>query len=284
MTTNLSGSVALVTGASSGIGLATARRLRARGARVALAARGRDALDAAVRELGEAHAAAFPVDVTDRTAVLALPRRVVERFGRLDVVVNNAGANYRGPFRDRTPRELEAILDTNLVAPVLLALAALPLLGRGGVLVQVASLAGKVPVPDEAAYCASKAGLRAFSRALDLELDLEGAGVRLATVCPGPVDTGFLGEDLSLVPDIVLSQPMRTADDVAVAVLAAIDGPRREIDLPAVSGKLATLGYLSPRIFRLLRPLLERVGARNKARHSARRAGGSSSSVASPSK
>jgi len=262
--------VAIVTGASSGIGLAVARKLSARGTRVALVARSRDKLFTLARELGDGRAESFPLDVTDRAGVAALPAAVVHRWGRLDIVVNNAGVNHRGAVRERTARELAAIVDTNLTGPVLLTHAALPHLGSDGVIVNVASLAGKVPVPDEAVYSAAKAGLRAFGRALALELAHAGSP-RVCTVCPGPVDTGFFGSDLSKVPDLVFSQPMSSADQIADAVLRAIDGALGEIDVPALSGKLATLGYLSPRMFAGLRPLLERRGARNKERYLRRR-------------
>ncbi len=264
-------SVAIVTGASSGIGLAVARQLVRRGTRVALVARSLDGLDAAVRELGADRAKSFPLDVTDREALAGLPASVVAHFGRLDFVVNNAGVNHRGPVAERSPTELVSTLETNLLAPILLTRAALPHLGRGAVLVNVASLAGKVPVPDEATYSASKAGLRAFSRALDVEL--ADRGIRVATVCPGPVDTGFFG-DVSKVPDLVFSQPMSSAEAVAAAVVRAIEEDVSEIDVPALSGKLATLGYLSPRIFAQLRPVLERRGAHNKALLLKRRARG----------
>jgi len=260
--------VTLVTGASSGIGLAVAKELVRRNGKVALVARSKENLDAAVRALGEEHAASFPLDVTDREGLAALPAKVIARFGRLDYVVNNAGVNHRGALLDRTPAELAATLETNLVAPMLLTRAALPHLPRHGVVVNLASLAGKVPVPHEAAYSASKAGLRAFSRALDVEL--EGQGVRISTVCPGPVDTGFLG-DISNVPNLVFSQPMSTAEEVAAAVIEALEGKASEIDVPALSGKLATLAYLSPGIYGRIRPFFERRGARNKAAYEARR-------------
>jgi short-subunit dehydrogenase len=258
--------VALVTGASSGIGRAVARDFAKRGVRVAVVARSADKLAALVTELGPDRAASFPCDVTDRVAVQALPERVKQKWGRLDFLVNNAGANHRGSFLDRTPTELLAILETNLVAPVLLSRAAIPLMETGGVVVNVASLAGKVPVPHEAAYSASKSGLRAFGRALDTEFALHGPKIRVTSVCPGPVDTGFLGEDLSKVPDLVFSQPMSTAEDVAKAVAEVIESGAQERDVPALSGKLVTIGYLSPRVFGALRPVFERIGARNKAR------------------
>ena len=253
--------VALITGASSGIGLAAARAFVGRGMRVALIARTESTLARAVQELGAERATAFPTDVSVRSEVLALPQRVVQHFGRLDVVVNNAAANHRGAVSELSPEQLAQILDTNLIAPVLLTRAALPELRAGGVIINVASLAGKVPLPHEATYSASKWGLRAFSRALDSELGAQ--GIRVCTVCPGPVDTGFLG-DLVDVPDIVFSQPMSTAEEVAQVIVRALDSSAREYDLPAASGKLATLGYLSPRLMATLRPLLERHGARKK--------------------
>jgi short-subunit dehydrogenase len=263
--------VALITGASSGIGLAVARTLVERGARVALVARSADKLNAIAGQLGADRAAAFALDVTDRAGVVALPAAVVARFGRLDIVVNNAGVNHRGAVSGRSASELAQIVDTNLVAPILLTQAALAQLGPGGVVVNVASLAGKVPVPDEATYSGSKSGLRAFSRALALELAEHGSTARVCTVCPGPVDTGFFGDDLARVPDLVFSQPMSSAEQIAQAVMRAIESDATEIDVPALSGKLATLGYLSPRVFASLRPLLERQGARNKARYLRRR-------------
>jgi short-subunit dehydrogenase len=261
--------VAIVTGASSGIGLAAARQMAARGARVALVARTREKLEELARELGKDRAVAFPLDVKNREGLDALPGQVVAHFGRLDVVVNNAGANHRGSVDERSATDLLDILETNLVAPILLTRAALVHLGRGGVVVNVASLAGKIPVPHEATYSASKAGLRAFSRALDLELAER--GIHSRNVNPGPVDTGFFG-DLETVPNLVFSQPMSTADEVADAILRAVEGDAQEIDVPALSGKLATVGYLSSRAFTALRPVMEKRGAAAKAKLIAKRA------------
>lgn len=261
---SLHGKVALITGGSSGVGLAFARLLVAQGARVVLVARSVPALHAAVDVLGAEHAFAIALDVADRSALLDLPRQVVERFHRLDLLVNNAGVNHRGALCERSNHELAQILDVNLVAPVLLTHAALPHLSRGGAVLNVASLAGKVPVPHEATYSASKAGLRAFSRALDTEL-IE-RGIRVLTLCPGPIDTGFLA-DLDQVPELVFSQPMSSALEVAQAGMRALDGGVREVDVPSLSGKLATLGYLFPRLMTALEPMLKRQGARNKRRY-----------------
>jgi short-subunit dehydrogenase len=263
----MTGKVAIVTGASSGIGLSVARLWAERGGRVAMIARTASTLELAARSIGDA-ARAFPMDVTDLPRLEQLPAEVVERFGRLDVIVHNAGLNHRGALEKYAPSALAALITTNLTAPIVLTRAALPHLARGGAIVQVASIAGMVPVPHEAAYSASKAGLRAFSRALAYEL--EDREIHVGCVSPGPVDTGFLG-DLEDVPDIVLSQPISTAADVAAAVLRCIDERVPEIVLPASSGRLATLAYLMPDLARRLRPSLERRGARNKRALLARR-------------
>lgn len=264
----MQGKVAIVTGASSGIGLASARLLAARGARVALVARTASKLASVAREIGDDRAVPFPLDVTDLAGLEALPRRVKERFGRLDVVVNNAGLNHRGPIDGLSPREIADILTTNLTAPIVLTRAAVDAIERGGSIVQVASIAGMVPVPGEATYSASKAGLRAFARAV--AYDLEARDIHVGCVCPGPVDTGFLG-DLADVPDIVLSQPMVSAETVAEAVVRCIDERVDEIALPRRSGRLATMAYLMPDFARRIRPVLEKRGARNKQALLARR-------------
>ncbi len=255
------GRVVLITGGSSGVGLAFARMLVGRGASVALVARDAVALDKAVIELGgPQHAAAFPLDVARRDELVLLPQRVIERFGRLDGVIHSAGVNHRGSFASRSRSQVAQILDVNLCAPLLLTHAALPHLPPGGVVINVASLAGKVPVPHEATYSATKAALRAFSRALGAE---ESVGLRVLSVCPGPIRTPFL-EDFEAVPNLVFSQPMSTAEEVADAGLRALDEGASEVDVPVASGKLATLGYLLPFLMKATKPLLELQGARNK--------------------
>ena len=260
--------VALITGASSGIGLATAKRLAALGARVALVARTQSALSAAAAQIGAGRAAIFALDVRDLSALESLPQYVVQHFGALDIVVNNAGLNHRGPMMNHPPLALADVITTNLSAPIVLCRAAAPLMRDGGNIVNVASIAGMVPVHHEAAYSASKAGLRAFSRVIREELHER--GIQVSIVSPGPVDTPFIG-DVEKVPDLVFSQPMSTAEEIAEAIVRAIREGVEEIAIPAFSGKLATLGYVSSTLLRLLRPMMERRGAKNKREYLRRR-------------
>jgi NAD(P)-dependent dehydrogenase (short-subunit alcohol dehydrogenase family) len=140
-------SVALVTGATSGIGLAVTRALVTKGVRVAVVGRSDKRLGDVARELGAERVAVFLLDVGDRAGIGSLPEGVVGHFGRLDIVVQSAGVNHRGPVSSRRAEDLAEILDVNLVGPVLLARAALPFLQPGAAIVNIASLAGKVPVP-----------------------------------------------------------------------------------------------------------------------------------------
>lgn len=262
MMTSHAGKVALITGGSSGIGLALAKAWVKAGGRAALIARTEKTLNEAVALLGgEAHAAAFSLDVTKLDALQTLPKQVIEKFGAIDLLCNNAGLNHRGAVLDRSPAELVEVITANLLAPMILSRAAAPLMKEGSAIVNVASLAGMVPVHHEAAYSASKAGLRAFTRVLADELKPK---IRVGSVCPGPVDTNFFG-DIERVPNLVFSQPMSSAEEVAEAVLAVAAGKHEEIALPWFSGKLASVGYLSPTLLRLLRPAMDRKGAKAKA-------------------
>jgi short-subunit dehydrogenase len=264
------GKVALVTGGSAGIGLAVARKLVAGGTRVALIARGEKTLREAAAGL-PGMAEIFPTDLMDLNAAADLPRRVIDKMGGLDVLINNAGLHHRGPMLEQTPSALADMVTVNLSAPIVLCRAAAPLMNAGGSIVNVASLAGMVPARFQATYGATKAGLRAFSKAIRQEL--RDRRIAVSVVSPGPVDTGFFGEEIERVADIVFSQPMSTAEEVADAVIACVREGRDEIAVPWLSGKLCTLGYVSPGLMRLLQPTMERRGARAKRAYIERKRG-----------
>jgi short-subunit dehydrogenase len=260
----------VITGASSGVGAAAARLFAKEGARVVLAARTAAALEAIAKEIGEG-ALAVPTDVADPEQARALVERAVEETGGIHVLVNNAGYNHRGPVADADPAELARIVDVNLRGPIVLSRLALPALlqQEKANIVNVASLAGQIPLPGEATYSGTKFGLRGFSMALAEEL--RGTSVRVSLVSPGPIETGFITREIEEVPDVVFSQPMSSAEDVARAVLDSAHDGRLERTMPRLSGVLATAGYLVPELPRLLRPFLEQQGRRAKQRYVAER-------------
>lgn len=269
----LAGRVAIVTGASSGIGLAVAKTLVAAGCKVAMVARGAARLDAACAELGEL-AQPFALDVGDLGALAKLPHEVVTRMGSLDILVNNAGLHHRGDMLRHGHEKLAQMFMVNLVAPVVLTRVAADVMPRGAVVINVASLAGKLGVPGSAVYSGTKAGLRMW--ALAAAEDLERRGIRIANVNPGPVDSGFFDDDFDNVSALTFSQPMVTCEQVTARVMEAIhaDATGLDLDIPYVSGKLATISYLLPGLGRALRPMLERKGAKAKAAYAARKRGG----------
>jgi len=256
------GKVIVITGASSGIGAASARAFAAEGGHVVLVARSKEPLERIAAEIQAAggKARAMPANVGDSRAAVALLDRVAKELGGIDVLVNNAGVNYRGAVEERKAEELTEIIAVNLTAPILMSRAVLTHLRKrgGGTIVNVASLAGRVPLPHEATYAASKWGLRGFS--FSLAEELAGTGIRVAVVSPGPVDTGFIMSNLADVPDVVFSQPMSTAEQIAALVVdSALDGERERLPSRA-SGYLTTIAYLFPRLRQSMTPLFERRG------------------------
>lgn len=268
--------IALITGGSTGIGLGLARRMVQAGASVVLVARGADKLAAAADSLrgeatvqsGQSRVLTIAADVADRATLHELPQRVASELGGLDILVNNAGLNHRGPALSVTAEQMAQVIEVNLVAPIYLTRRALDVLRPGGAIIQVASLAGKVGFAKQTSYSASKAGLRFFSRALGEELAPR--NIHVMCVNPGPVDTDFFG-DIRSAADLTFSQPMSTVEEVVEATLRGLALRQAEVDIPVASGWLATLAYLSPGLTRLLLPLMEARGARNKAAYMRRK-------------
>lgn len=216
----LDGRVAVVTGASRGIGLATARALAGAGARVAMLARSAAPLDAAAREIG---ALAVPCDIADERSVHEALKRVTSEAGDTEILVNNAGVFHLAPFEQTTGTDLRRTLDVNLVAPFLLTRAVLPGMrdARRGHIVTIGSIADRATFPENAAYAASKFGARAVHQVLREEL--RGSGVRATLVSPGPTDTPLWD---AVRPDdragFTPRSRMLSAADVADAVLFAV--------------------------------------------------------------
>jgi len=260
MTGSLEDKIVIVTGASSGVGEAAARAFARKGATVVLAARSAQAIRKLAKEID---GLAVPTDVSRLEDLEALVATTVAQYGRIDVVVNNAAANARGTLDDLEPARIAEVIDTNLKAPILLTRLTLPELRKTrGVVVNVASIAGHVPLPHESPYCASKWGLRGFTFAVRQEL--RDTGVSVCVVSPGPIATPFVLDDLDHVPDLVFSQPILTAEEVADAVVACAIDRKRERAIPAQTLALAKVAATFPWVQDMLRPALEAKGARVK--------------------
>jgi len=217
---DFAGKVAVVTGASRGIGAAIAHALHDRGASLGLASRSGD-------DLGLERAVGLPTDVRDRDQVRRLVDATVERFGGLDIVVANAGVGAYGPLADLRADHLDEMIDTNVKGVIYAVQAAIPhLIARGaGDVVSVASEAGRRGLPNEAVYCASKFAQVGLTRALDHELRPH--GIRCTNVCPGGVHTDFaIGDERGRTEDMPELAGMMTAGDVAEAVLWVLSRPR----------------------------------------------------------
>lgn len=257
----------VITGGSEGVGAATARRFAAAGANIVLVARTRKNLELMAEELrGQARIITVTMDVTDSDACVNMLKKARFEFDGIHVLVNNAGFHQRGPVLNQEPEDLGRMIDVNLRAPIILSRLAVPFIEEsgGGAIINVASLAGRTPVPGAATYSASKFGLRAFTFALGEEL--ADRNIKVAAVSPGPVDTGFIMSNIDSVADITFSQPISTADQVAEEIMKLCVNGKRERSMPPVSGVLTYLSYLAPAIGRLLLPFLTARGRRIKRR------------------
>lgn len=254
----------LVTGASSGVGEAVARRLAEAGAGIVITARSRDALESVAAEIG---ATAIVADVSQPAECHRLIEAAVGALGGLDGLINNAGCHHRGDFGDQAADGLAQMVDTNLRAPIMLSRLALPWLQQAprGAIVNVGSVAGRMAVPGSATYSATKAGLRTLTYALAEEL--RGSNVAVSVVSPGPIATDFILSDIDAVTDLTFSQPMSTPEEIAGLVLDCLADGRTERTRPASTRVMTTLGYLFPALPRYLRPLLAAKGRRAKARY-----------------
>ena len=196
MTQALAGRVALVTGGSRGIGFGIAAALVAEGMKVAITGRDQASLDEARRRItGPGTLETVHADVRHYADVERTMATIEQTFGGIDVLVNNAGVGVFAPVADMTPAQWSDIIDTNLTGVYNCCHVALPLLRkRGGrYIINISSLAGKNSFVGAAAYCASKAGLNAFSETLMLEVRQD--NIRVTYIMPGSVATGFAGGD-----------------------------------------------------------------------------------------
>lgn len=241
----IAGSRVLLTGASSGIGAATARLLAQQGAAVGIVGRRADRLTAVLDECrgSEPGCRMWVADLADLDRAESLVDEAWDAFGGIDILINNAAVPKRRAVTSLTAAETEETMRINFLAPARMTLRALPrmLAGSGGVIVNVASMGGRLGIAHEAAYCASKFALSGWSEAM--AIDLHGTNVAVRLIQPGPIDTDIWdreGEDPPLF-DI----PKLPPELVAEGILEAISGEGFEHYLPdlkaVVTGKDADI-------------------------------------------
>jgi 3-oxoacyl-[acyl-carrier protein] reductase len=197
---DIEGKVAVVTGGTKGIGRAIAETLVGAGAKVYISARKAEEIEAMVQDLnapGGGRAAGGVCDVQNYEQVKTIFGDVVSKFGGLDILVNNAGVGIFGSVESMSPRDFDAVLQTNLFGVFYCCHEAIPLMKRrgGGYIVNISSLAGANPHPNMAAYNASKFGLNGFSEALMQEVRHD--GIKVSYIMPGSVNTAFAGDSPS---------------------------------------------------------------------------------------
>jgi short-subunit dehydrogenase len=243
----LAGVVALVTGASSGIGAATAAALAAVGARLVLTGRDKARLDEVAEQAG---AVAIPADLTEPDGPDRLAAATIAAVGRVDLLVSNAGTGWAGPIGDLSPATAAEMVALNLLAPIQLARLLVPgmVARRSGRLIFVSSVAGAMGVRHEAAYAATKAGLNCLAESLRYELSPQGIGVTV--VLPGVVDTPFF-ERRGRRYDRVWPIPIRP-ERVANAVVDAAARDRAVVYVPRWMQVPAGIHGVAPRAFRWL--------------------------------
>jgi 3-oxoacyl-[acyl-carrier protein] reductase len=223
----LNGKIAIVTGGSRGIGLAIAHALVGEGVNVTVTARSEAHLSSARPRIeGAGHGAVetLQADVRRFDDMRRVVDATVARFGGLDILINNAGVGVFAGVAAMTPEQWSEVIDTNLTGVFNATHAALPHMQRrgGGFIINISSLAGKNPFADGAAYCASKAGLNAFSEALMQEVRYD--NIRVSYIMPGSVATGFGGRDADAGADWRIA-----AEDVADIVLDLVTFPSRSL-------------------------------------------------------
>jgi short-subunit dehydrogenase len=241
----IDGKVVLITGASQGIGAACAREFRSRGARLSLTARSEDKL----KEAADADAVVTAGDITHAAVRSRVVERTIERFGRIDILINNAGVGLYAPAWKAPLEEANAMFDLNFFAPLAMIQLVTPHMRerRSGMIVNIGSIAGKVTLPWFTLYSATKFALGALTEGLRMELAAD--GIRTMVVCPGYVKTDFQAHALvGQAPDRLMSARRFaiTPQQCAAAVARGVERDGRTVVTPAIGWVFVALQRLFP--------------------------------------
>ncbi len=241
----IQGKVVLITGASQGIGAACVEAFRQRGARLSLTARSRERLEA----VGGPDALITAGDLTQPDLRRLIVERTLDRFGAVDILVNNAGVGLYTPSWRSSMETARRLFELNFFAALDLIRQVVPVMRErdGGMIVNVSSIAGKVPFPWLTLYCASKYALNALGDGLRMEL--AGTGIRVLTVCPGHVVTDFSANALEGRPPAAVTQrrwAAITAEQCARAIVRGVERDARTIVVPRVGWLLVALARVAP--------------------------------------
>ena len=251
MARQLRGAAVLITGASAGIGRAAALAFAKEGARLLLAARRRERLEevaALARALG-GEALVAETDVADRQQVESAVHSAIAAFGRLDILINNAGIGYFGLLEETPVEEVEALWAVNVMGTVYAIQAAIPQMrkqGRGHI-INIASVAGKRGNPGNSIYCATKFAMVGMSEALRAEL--HGSGIEVSVICPIGTITEFREASAARSKrDHPIIGPMQTAEKVATIIVRCAKRPRAEVIVFPPAKLLVLINALLPRL------------------------------------
>jgi short-subunit dehydrogenase len=242
MNQKLKGKVAVITGASKGIGRATALLFARQGADVVLAARSEEKLKELRDEIKkfDVKVLVVPTDVTRKEDIDNLIKRTADEFGRIDILLNNAGKGIHGRVAMTPYSDIEEILNVNLYGPIYCMCSVLPQMLRQGTgqIINISSVVGKQASPNNAAYCAAKFGLQGFSGSLRAELAMN--GIDVIVVCPSTTDTEFFNEMKYVEPRRPRSFPTNTPEHVAKVILKASLKRKHQV-VVSLNGKLVVL-------------------------------------------
>ena len=249
---DLKDQVMVITGASSGIGLVTARMAATRGVRLVLNARNEDALRKVTKEINAAGGQAIHVagDVGRFQDVQKISDEAIRHFGGFDTWVNNAGVSIYGPVLDQSLQDQRRLFDTNYWGVVHGSIVACAhLRSRGGALINVGSVLSDIAIPIQGTYCATKHAVKGYTDALRLELEEEGAPISVTLIKPSAIDTPYTQHAKNLMPvEPQNPPPVYAPETVAEAILHCAENPERDLYVGGGGKVLATAGQHAPRL------------------------------------